>query len=161
MRLISTASAYFLSLVFIYAGLDKVVHYDGFINALSSYAVVPSIIAPGLAPGIILLEILIGVALLLPSRRAPAALGAALTLAAFTTALVVNLLVAPGSVCGCWFSITLAESDGGHITLNLILLGLALTLWGQARESRKPADGASGSDDSALSSREPSLSTAS
>lgn len=133
MRLLSLVSAWFLTLVFLYAGFDKVVHYDGFVNALGSYALVPSSLAAGLAPVIILLEILVGLGLLLSAWRSRAALVGAVTLAAFTVALVVNLIVAPGSVCGCWFSLTLAQSDGGHIALNLLLVGLALTLWIQGR----------------------------
>lgn len=133
MRLISFASSAFLALVFLYAGLDKAAHYDGFVNAIGSYALVPDWMAPGLAPMIIGLELIIGLGLLLPARRFQAALAGALTLAAFTSALAVNLVVAPGSVCGCWFSITLAQSDEAHIALNLILATLALTLWWEGR----------------------------
>ncbi len=133
MRLISFASSAFLALVFLYAGLDKAAHYDGFVNAIGSYSLVPDWMAPGLAPVVICLEVVIGLGLLLPARRFQAALAGALTLAAFTAALAVNLIVAPGSVCGCWFSITLAQSDEAHIALNLILAVLALTLWWEGR----------------------------
>ena len=161
MRWIALASTLFLSLVFLYAGIDKAVHYDGFINALGSYAVVPSSLAPGLAPAVILLEILLALGLLLPSKRAAAALAGALMLGAFTVALVVNLIFAPGSVCGCWFSITLAESDGGHIFLNLILMGLALTLWAQGRERATPAaDGGADGPGESLGRQSPALSSA-
>lgn len=138
MRLLSRVSATFLSIIFLYAGVDKVVHYDGFVNALGSYALVPTSLAAGLAPAVILLEVLVGLGLLFSSWRSRAALLGAATLAVFTVALVVNLIVAPGSVCGCWFSITLAESDGAHIGLNLLLAGLALTLWAQGQEPSAP-----------------------
>ncbi len=159
MRLISLASAWFLSLVFLYAGIDKAVHYDGFVNALGSYSLVPSSLAPGLAPTLIALEIVVGLGLLLPSRRGGAALAGAVTLCAFTAALVVNLIVAPGSVCGCWFSVTLAQSDGGHILLNLIFLSLALTIWAQHRMRRHPNDATPGNPNPGNAVRQQALST--
>ena len=80
MRWMTLASTVFLSLIFLYAGFDKVVHYDGFVNALGSYVVVPSGLAAGLAPTLILLEILIAVGLVFPSHRSRAALAGALAL---------------------------------------------------------------------------------
>ncbi len=133
MRFFSFASSAFLALIFLYAGIDKAVHYDGFINAIGSYVLVPDWIAPGLAPMVIGLEIAIGLGLLFPTHRFQAALAGALTLGVFAVALTVNLVVAPGSVCGCWFSITLAQSDEAHIALNLILAVLASTLWWEGR----------------------------
>jgi uncharacterized membrane protein YphA (DoxX/SURF4 family) len=129
MRWLSILSCGFLALVFVYAGIDKAVHYDGFLNALGTYAVIPAALAPGLGPVVILAELAIGLGLLWSSWRRRAALAGALLLAAFTFALAIQFFVAPGSVCGCWFSVTLAQSDGAHIALNLILLGLALTCW--------------------------------
>ncbi|MCB1037730.1 MAG: hypothetical protein KDD47_28110, partial [Acidobacteria bacterium] len=78
--------------------------------------------------------------LLFGSWRSRAALVGASTLAVFTVALVVNQFVAPGSVCGCWFSLTLAKSGSTHVALNLVLLGLALTVWGQGGSGQDEAN---------------------
>ena len=130
---LSTASAIFLAAVFLYAGIDKILHYDGFINALSSYVVVPSALAGALAPAVIAAEIWIGLGLLYRPWRGRAALTGAVTLVLFTIALGVNQVMAPGAVCGCWFTLTLAESTGSHIAQNLVLIGLAMTLWLELR----------------------------
>ncbi len=129
MRIIPTVSAWFLAAVFLFAGIDKAFHYDGFLNALRSYAVIPISWAEPLAPAVILTELWIGIGLLLRPWRPRAAVTGAAVLGLFTVVLAVNQAVAPGSVCGCWFTVTLAQSTGSHITQNLVLLGLALALW--------------------------------
>lgn len=135
MRYVPMASAWFLAALFLFTGSDKVFHYDGFVNALASYAVVPADLAPTLAPAVILIEILIGLGLVFRPWRPTSALVAAVTLGIFTLVLGANQIYAPGTVCGCWFTLTLAKSTGGHVALNLVLLGLALTVWLEGRGS--------------------------
>lgn len=134
-------SATFLAAIFLFSGIDKTLHYSGFVNALSSYAVVPGSLAATLAPAVILAELWIGAGLLLrPWRQTAAACGAVL-LMIFTAALAINQIYAPGAVCGCWFTFTLAESTGAHIAQNLVLSGLSWTLWLQARRPKTPGSG--------------------
>ncbi len=134
MRFIPYLSALFLSGVFLYGGIDKALHYDGFVNALTSYSAVPGALANLLAPVLILAELWIAVGLLWHRWRAAAAITAAGVLVLFTSALAANLGTPPGSLCGCWFTITLAKSTPIHLVQNLIFLGLALTVWRQAQE---------------------------
>lgn len=136
MRIISTGSVLFLALIFLYAGIDKLLHYGGFVNALSSYAVIPAELAPSLAPAVILAEIGLGLGLLRRRWRERSALAGATLLAAFTLVLGIHQLYAPGSECGCWFTLTLARGSGMHIVQNLVLIALALTVWWQPRAER-------------------------
>lgn len=133
MKLVPTVSAWFLALVFLFAGIDKAAHFEGFVNALASYAIVPAALASTLAPVVILAELWIGLGLLWPAWRGRAALLGAATLSIFTLALAHNQLYAPGSVCGCWFTFTLAESSGMHMAQNVVLVALALTVWWDRR----------------------------
>ncbi|MEE8524037.1 MAG: MauE/DoxX family redox-associated membrane protein [Thermoanaerobaculia bacterium] len=133
MNVVAVISTWFLAAVFLFAGIDKAFHYDGFVNALRSYALIPELLAAPLAPAVILVELWVGLGLLLRSWRQRAALTGAAVLGVFTLALAVNQWVAPGSICGCWFTVTLAQSSGMHIVQNLVLFGLSLTVWWQMR----------------------------
>lgn len=137
MRWISVVSAFFLAAVLLYAGIDKAFHYNGFVDALTSYVLVPAGLAQTLAPAVILAEIWIGLGLLWKPWRGWAALTGAVTLGVFTIALAVNQIYAPGTVCGCWFTVTLGQSSAMHIVSNLVLMGLALTLWWDLRPERE------------------------
>ena len=126
----------------LFAGIDKIVHYDGFVNALRSYAAIPESFAAPLAPAVILAELWTGTGLLRRSLRQRAAwTGAAFAGNLFdgdlTIVLAVDQLAAPGSVCGCWFTLTLPESSGAHVARNLVLLALSLTLWWEIRSGAR------------------------
>ena len=139
MRFVAIASTLFLSALFLFTGIDKAAHYQPFINALDSYHLVPLGFASIIAPVVIGLEIAVGLGLLIRSWRAAAALVGAFTLGVFTVALVANQFYAPGNVCGCWFTVTLAKSTGSHILLNCVLIALALTTWWNERRARNEA----------------------
>jgi len=129
------AASLFLTLLFVGSALDKAFHLDGFVKALGSYVVVPEAFAGALAPAVIGLEAWVGVGLSLRRWRHPAATAAVALLALMTAALAVNAVYAPGSVCGCWFTLTLGEATGAHVVLNLLFLALAFTLWRDSRAS--------------------------
>ena len=129
MKHISILSAVFLALIFAFAGTDKIFHFDGFVNALSSYAVVPAAVARYLALPIVLSELWVGLGLLVPRWRRTAALAGAVLLAVFTVALIGNLYFSPGSICGCWFTLTLGRSTRLHVLQNVVLLALAVSVW--------------------------------
>jgi uncharacterized membrane protein YphA (DoxX/SURF4 family) len=118
-----------VAVVFIYAGLDKIFHYDGFVNALASYSVMPEGLAPLVAMPLILVEIFTGLGIFLKRWRRPALATAVTLLSVFTVALAINLYVAPGSVCGCWFTITIGKSTGFHVAQNLVWLAIAALGW--------------------------------
>lgn len=144
-RLVDRLSRWFLGAVFLYSGADKLLHYGGFLTALESSVLVPSALAPYLALPVILLEILVGAGLLFRRTRRAAAATAAGLLAVFTAALVANLLYGPpGAPCGCWFTLTLGESNRLHVALNLALLALAASVAltrGEDEETVQPEPG--------------------
>jgi uncharacterized membrane protein len=146
MKALRILSIGFLALLFLYAGLDKAFHYGGFVKALDGYVLVPRGFGPHLALPLIACELLVGLGLLVRPWRPAAAGVATLLLALFTVALAVNQRFAPGAECGCWFTLTVARATTSHIAQDLILLGLAATLWyeekkggGQVEVSRRPS----------------------
>lgn len=134
MRFIPTLSTFFLAAVFVYAAVDKAFHYQGFVNAVASYAMVPAQVAGILAPLVIAVELWVGLGLLVPRWRLRHARAGAFVLLLFTVAMAINQFAAPGSDCGCWFSLTLARGTGAHFALNLLLIALAITVWLDARQ---------------------------
>ena len=133
------AIIFFLAVVFLFSGIDKIFHYEGFVNALRNYVLVPRGMAPYFAMPVIVVEIMIGLGLLFKSRRRAAALGAVATLALFSTALGLNHLYGERGICGCWFTITLAQGTAMHLTQNLILAAMAAVTWWDARTPREDA----------------------
>jgi uncharacterized membrane protein len=129
MKWIRLLSIGFLALLFLFTGIDKAFHYGGFVKALGGYVLVPDGAERFLALPVILCEILVGAGLLVRTWRAPAALLATVLLTLFTIALAVNQRYAPGVECGCWFTVTLGRASASHIVQDLILLGLAASIW--------------------------------
>lgn len=128
----------FLVALFTYSGIDKILHYQEFINALADYTLTPSGWARSLAMPLILAELAIGLGLLVPAWRRQAALCGAVLLGIFTLALIVNYFTGNRGICGCWFTITLAQSTSLHIAQNLVFAGLALSLWWPQRTTEEP-----------------------
>jgi uncharacterized membrane protein YphA (DoxX/SURF4 family) len=138
-KYVRIVSAAFLGLLFVYAGVDKAFHYGGFVKALGGYVLVPDGLESFLALPLILCEILAGVGLLVPAWRRPAALVAMVMLAAFTAAIAINQHYRPGAECGCWFTVTLGKASSAHVLQNLLLLGLAASIWLDERTADAPA----------------------
>lgn len=128
LKYVAVVSSFFLGILFLFAGVDKLFHMEGFVNALASYVIFPERAAPYLAMPIILTELWIGLGLMIRRFRGAAALTASIVLLVFTFALLVNYIYAPGAVCGCWFTITLATSTPLHIALNVVLMALAISV---------------------------------
>jgi len=129
MKTVRLISLLFLAALFLYASVDKALHFGGFVKALAGYVIVPDGGERFLALPLVLSELLVGVGLLIKPWRSSAALLATVLLSTFTLALVVNQRYAPGAECGCWFTVTLGRATGSHIVQNLLLLGLSLSLW--------------------------------
>ncbi len=140
MKVVRALSLVFLAALFLYAGIDKLFHYGGFVKALGNYVLVPEGLERFLALPVILAELLAGAGLLIKAWRAPASLLAALLLFVFTVALAVNQRYAPGVECGCWFTVTLGKATSSHILQNVLLLGLAVSVWLDERRSDPTLD---------------------
>ena len=143
MRWVDRGMILFLSAIFLFSSLDKVFHYEGFINALRNYILVPAGTAEYFALPVIGVELLIGVGLLLRAWRRPAAYVAAGLLGIFTVAVALNGIYGDRGICGCWFTITLAQSTSIHLIQNLLMAGLALVIaWEPGPPSEpSPSDG--------------------
>ncbi|HTQ80620.1 MAG TPA: MauE/DoxX family redox-associated membrane protein [Thermoanaerobaculia bacterium] len=135
MKILRILSIGFLAGLFLFTGLDKAFHYSGFVKALDGYVLVPRGLGPHLALPLIACELWVGVSLLVRPWRPAAAAAATLLLTLFTIAFTVNQHYAPGAECGCWFTITVARATSFHIVQDLILLGLAATLWLEERRA--------------------------
>lgn len=127
-----------LSAIFLLSAADKIYHYRGFVDALRNYILVPFAAAPVISGPIIVLELAVGLGLLVTAWRSTAAMLAAATLGLFTSAIALNYLFGGRGICGCWFTVTLAEGTASHLLLNGMLLGLALLLWHGSRNEVAP-----------------------
>jgi len=131
MSVLDTVISVFLALLFGFSGIDKLTHLDGFVSAINSYRVFPLPVGAFLAPIIIAAELTVAIGLMMPAWRRAASLQGALLLSLFTLALLVNRLLGARGVCGCWFSIEMAQGDV-HFLLNGLLILLSLFLWRSA-----------------------------
>ena len=124
----STLGAWFLGTVLLLAATDKLLHLEGFYNAVGSYALVPSFLESALPLPIIFTEIALGATLFTSRWRRSAAWAAACLFGVFSIALTVNLFYAPGSVCGCWFTFGTNTPSTLHIAQDVAMLFLGLTI---------------------------------
>ncbi len=128
MKHVDIAIALLLAAIFLFSGIDKIFHYQGFLNALFDYVLVPRGSTTTLAPLVIVSELMIGVGLLVAPWRRQAALAAGALLAIFSIAVAFNFFYGNRGICGCWFTITLAKSTEMHLLQNLLLTSLAFSL---------------------------------
>lgn len=128
MNLLDKLIVSFLALVFAFAGLDKMAHFHGFVNALDGYVILPIPLGSVLAPVIIAAELAVAVGLIVRHWRRTAALQAAGLMTLLTIALAVNQTRGAEGICGCWFSINTAPGNL-HLALNFILIALCLLVW--------------------------------
>lgn len=122
-----------LSALLGFAALDKVWHASAFMTAINSYRILPFPMGKWLAPVIIAAELTIAVALLVPVLRRTASLHAALLMSIFTVGLITNRIDGRDAICGCWFSISMAQGDM-HFVLNAFVIAMALWIWRTAGE---------------------------
>lgn len=122
--------------LFSFAAIDKLLHFRGFVTAISSYQILPSSLLSFAAIFFIMAELAIALGLLTKRWRRQACLSAILLLTTFT---VVYMAVDPGNVCGCWFTLTLNSGGYFHILQNLVFIGLAIVTWVDHRSSKRDA----------------------
>ncbi len=122
--------------LFSFAAIDKLIHFRGFVTAISSYQLLPTRLEFFAAIFFIMAEFAIALGLLTKRWRRPACLSAVLLLTTFT---VVYMAVDPGRVCGCWFTLTLNSGGYFHILQNLVFIGLAIVTWMDHKSSKPDA----------------------
>jgi hypothetical protein len=127
---------YILIGLFGLAAIDKLIHFRGFVTAIQSYQLLPSMLESFAAIFFLMAEFAIALGLLTKRWRRPACLATVILLATFT---VVYLVANPGRICGCWFTLTLNSGGYFHILQNLVFIGLAILTW-MDHKSSKPDD---------------------
>ncbi len=110
------------------AGIDKLFHYPGFVNAINDYRILPIPLGKYLAPVLISLELGVGAGLCRRSWRRSAARLSTLLLVILTIAWSANKALGARGICGCWFSINMGN-DRVHLILNITLIFLSLLIW--------------------------------
>ena len=129
-------SVVLLASLFCFSSVDKLFHYSGFLNALRDYSLIPQGFAKYLAMPVIITEAVISSGLMFKqSRRTSAFIGSCI-LVLFSVALFVNYLYGKRGICGCWFTITLAQGTGMHLLQNLFLIGLLVSIWWNERSNK-------------------------
>lgn len=130
--LLDRAVIAFLVLLLGFSAIDKTLHYQGFVSAINDYRILPLPLGAWLAPLVIAAELSAALGLLWSPWRATAALQAAVLVSVFSVALAVNFLLGARGICGCWFSLTMAQGNL-HFVLNGILIALSLFVWRTCR----------------------------
>jgi uncharacterized membrane protein YphA (DoxX/SURF4 family) len=136
MKALDKVIIFFLAAVFLWSGIDKILHYHGFLNALRDYVVLPTGTAIFLAIPVIACELVIGLGLLFRPWRRAACLSGAVLLSIFTAVLTLNHAFGGRGICGCWFTVTLARGTVSHIAQNLIMAALALSVWWSLKQEQ-------------------------
>lgn len=113
----------FLAFLFGFAAIDKLLHVPGFVTAINSYSLMPIPIGQYIAPLVIAAELAVVIGLLIPSWRRTAGWQATGLMVIFTIGLIGNRLAGKDAVCGCWFSISMAQGDM-HFVLNGIMIAM-------------------------------------
>lgn len=102
MRLLVWLVRFLLAAVFIGAALPKIAHPHEFALAISRYQIVPYWIVNIMAMTLPWIELVAGVALVLPGRRAPSAFVIASLMAVFTVAVFLAVIRGIDITCGCF-----------------------------------------------------------
>lgn len=133
MNYLTIISSYVLGVIFVVAGVNKILHYSLFVDEISAYGVVPTHIIAYLASPLILAEIWVGVGLFFGSWRKLAAISSSVLLVFFGVVLSVGYLKGSSSACGCWLPIGSQTIGPVHIVQDLVLLGLSIFVWSNQR----------------------------
>lgn len=127
--------AFLVSILLIWSGIDKWMHYDAFIKTLLDYVVLPETWAQMIATPVIAIELFLGISLLWKKWRPQALFFSGLLLCFFAVVLLTNRLLGGRGLCGCWFTFTLAQSTTWHIAQNLLLGSVAFLAWHDERSN--------------------------
>lgn len=126
--LVLTAS-YFLVMLFAAAALHKLVDRAGFVRIVQDYQVLPAPLARPVSLAVILAELIIAAALVVPGFQAAGALLAATLLILYAGAIGLNLARGRRRIdCGCSWGRTGGGLSHRLILRNLVLAGLAVVL---------------------------------
>lgn len=134
---IELLSVWVLSAVLVFSGIDKMFHYDGFQAALRDYSILPLTVARYIGSPLIAAEIFIGVSLFSRRWRRHASVAGGALFLIFNMALIGNYFLGGRGICGCWFTVTLAQGTLAHVVQNLMLAMLSFSLCIHSRGENK------------------------
>jgi putative oxidoreductase len=115
-----------LAAVFLYAGGLKLLDPNSLAEAIGNYRMLPPALVGPLALGLPVLEIVAGVALLIPPYTRGAAVLCALMLGAFAVAMAQSKLRGIDLDCGCFGASDEARVSWTKVTVDLLLAMLAV-----------------------------------
>lgn len=110
--------------LFGFASVDKFLHFPDFTNAIDSYSWIPTGVSVEVASLVIASEAAVALGLMTIQWRRQAAWYAFGLLLVFTLGLLGNRLAGDGAVCGCWFSVSMAQGDQ-HFLFNAVAAAMA------------------------------------
>lgn len=98
---IQTVSEFVLGGVFIFAGLTKILNHAGFINAVESFKLLPTVLVEVIAMVLPWIEFIAGICLVMKIYRRISAAILSLLLVIFIGAILINLVRGINISCGC------------------------------------------------------------
>lgn len=125
--LIDVLTIAFLVALFAFAAIDKALHVPGFVTAINNYRMLPIPMGSILAPLIIAAELTVATGLLRAGWRQTSAMAGAVLMAVFTVGLIGNRMSGADAICGCWFSISMAQGDAHFLLNGLVILMCVIT----------------------------------
>jgi hypothetical protein len=109
-------------------GGAKLASVRGFTNALETHPLITSAVASIAALPLAVVQVLIGIALIIPGWRTAGALGAALWFGLATFGAAVGFANNQVIWCDCWSAFDVGRFDRNHMIANAVGAGGALTL---------------------------------
>jgi len=125
-------SAYLVGVVFLLAGVNKILHYSLFVDKISTYSVIPSKLMHHLAFPLILAEIWVGVGLFIGPWRKLAAMTSSAFLFLFIFVLSIGYLSGVSASCSCMLPFGNQTIGLVHIIQDVFFLGLSILVWSKS-----------------------------
>lgn len=129
MNYLTIISSYVMGVIFVVAGMNKILHYSLFIDRISAYGVVSTYLVPYLASSLILAEMWVGVGFFIGSCRKLAAISSSILIILFGVVLSVAYFKGSSSACGCMLPFGNQTIGPVYIVQNLVLLCLSSVIW--------------------------------
>ena len=117
---------FILSSVFLFSGLAKIGGRAEFESAVTNYRILPTNVSTIVAYALPPVEVLGAVALVLGVGTRIVAIGVTVLLAAFTFALVLNLVRGREMDCGCFGEVSPRQLDWTSVARNVVLVVLSV-----------------------------------
>jgi len=138
-RLVSTALRILLGVVFIWAGVPKIVNPQGFAEIVANYQLLPPVTVNLVAIGLPWVEALCGLLLISGRMVHGSALSVVALMALFTIVTAVNMIRGLDVDCGC-FSVAAGERHGSQVVnmvRNLALIAVGVFVSARAEADRR------------------------